>query len=67
VVVDENPKNCARCKNRENLEDLRKVKAIAGVSGALFVGKAIIGGAIGTAASWGTSRFLDYRFPPSKK
>jgi hypothetical protein len=37
------------------------------VSGALFVGKAIVGGAIGTAASWGTSRFLDSRFPPSKK
>jgi hypothetical protein len=37
------------------------------VGGALFVGKAIIGGAIGSAASWGTTRFLDSRFPPSKK
>ena len=33
------------------------------VGGAAFVGKAIAGGVIGTAASWGTSRFLDSRFP----
>jgi hypothetical protein len=37
------------------------------VGGALFVGKAIIGGAIGSAASWGTTRLLDSRFPPSNK
>jgi hypothetical protein len=33
------------------------------IGGAAFVGKAIIGGAIGTAASWGTTRFLDNKFP----
>jgi len=36
------------------------------VSGAMFVGKAIVGGAIGTAASWGTTRYLDNRFPSKK-
>ena len=36
------------------------------ISGAAFVGKAIIGGAIGTAASWGTTRFLDNKFPARK-
>jgi hypothetical protein len=34
--------------------------------GAIFVGKAIAGGVIGTAASWGTTRFLDNRFPQKK-
>jgi hypothetical protein len=37
------------------------------VGGALFVGKAIAGGLIGTAASWGASRFLDNRFPQRSK
>jgi len=36
------------------------------ISGASFVGKAIAGGVIGTAASWGTTRFLDNRFPARK-
>jgi hypothetical protein len=33
------------------------------IGGAAFVGKAIIGGALGTAASWGTTRYLDNHFP----
>lgn len=33
------------------------------IGGAIFIGKTIIGGALGTAASWGTSRYLDNRFP----
>jgi hypothetical protein len=33
------------------------------VGGAAFVGKAIAGGVIGTAASWATTRYLDNRFP----
>jgi len=36
------------------------------IGGAAFVGKAIAGGAIGAAASWGTTRFLDNRFPARK-
>ena len=36
------------------------------VGGAVFLGKAIAGAAIGTAASWGTTRFLDNRFPQRK-
>lgn len=36
------------------------------VGGAIFVGKAIAGGAIGAAASWGTTRILDNRFPSRK-
>ena len=36
------------------------------VGGAMFVGKAIVGGAIGAAASWGTTRILDNKFPPKK-
>jgi hypothetical protein len=36
------------------------------VSGAVFLGKAIVGGAIGSAASWGTTRYLDNRFPTRK-
>ena len=36
------------------------------IGGAAFVGKAIVGGAIGAAASWGTTRILDNRFPPRK-
>ena len=36
------------------------------IGGAVFVGKAIIGGALGTAASWGTTRYLDNRFPSRK-
>jgi hypothetical protein len=35
------------------------------IGGAIFVGKAIVGGAIGSAASWGTTRFLNSRFPSS--
>lgn len=33
------------------------------VGGAAFVGKAIAGGVIGSAASWATTRYLDNRFP----
>ena len=36
------------------------------VGGAVFVGKAVIGGAIGAAASWGATHFLDKRFPAKK-
>ena len=36
------------------------------VGGAVFVGKAIVGGAIGAAASWGATCFLDNRFPARK-
>jgi len=36
------------------------------VGGAVFVGKAIVGGAIGAAASWGATRILDNRFPAKK-
>ena len=36
------------------------------IGGAAFVGKAIAGGAIGAAASWGTTRILDNRFPARK-
>lgn len=36
------------------------------VGGAIFVGKAIVGGAIGAAASWGATRILDNRFPAKK-
>ncbi len=37
------------------------------VGGVVFVGKAVAGGIIGTVASWGTSRFLDNRFPQRSK
>ena len=33
------------------------------VTGAIFLGKAAVGGAVGAAASWGTTRLLDNRFP----
>ena len=36
------------------------------VGGAAFIGKAIVGGAVGTAASWATTRLLDNRFPAKK-
>jgi hypothetical protein len=36
------------------------------VGGAVFVGKALVGGAVGAAASWGTTRYLDNRFPAKK-
>ena len=36
------------------------------ISGAAVVGRAIAGGAIGAAASWGTTRILDNRFPAKK-
>jgi hypothetical protein len=36
------------------------------VGGAVFVGKAIIGGAVGGAASWGATRLLDNRFPAKR-
>jgi hypothetical protein len=32
------------------------------IGGAMFLGKAIVGGAV----SWGTERFLNNRFPPKK-
>ena len=36
------------------------------VGGAAFIGKAIVGGAVGTAASWATTRLLDNRFPAKR-
>ncbi len=33
------------------------------VAGAVFVGRAVAGGVIGGAASWGVNRVLDNRFP----
>jgi hypothetical protein len=36
------------------------------VGGAIFVGKAIIGGAAGAAGSWATTRILDNKFPEKK-
>ncbi len=33
------------------------------VAGAVFVGKAVAGGVIGGAATWGVNRVLDNRFP----
>lgn len=33
------------------------------VGGAVFVGKAIVGGAAGAAGSWAATRILDNRFP----
>ena len=33
------------------------------VGGAVFVGKAIVGGVIGGVASWGATRILNNRFP----
>lgn len=36
------------------------------VAGAAFVGKTIVGGVIGGAASWGVNRVLDNRFPAKK-
>jgi hypothetical protein len=36
------------------------------VGSALFLGKAIVGGVVGSAASWGTTRLLDNRFPSNK-
>lgn len=37
------------------------------IAGAVFVGKAVVGGVIGGAASWGANRILDNRFPSSRK
>ena len=36
------------------------------VAGVAFVGKTIVGGVIGGAASWGVNRVLDSRFPAKK-
>jgi hypothetical protein len=36
------------------------------VAGAVFVGRAVAGGVIGGAASWGANRILDNRFPTRK-
>lgn len=36
------------------------------VAGAAFVGKAVAGGVIGGAATWGVNRVLDNRFPAKK-
>jgi hypothetical protein len=36
------------------------------IAGAAFVGKTIVGGVIGGAASWGVNRVLDNRFPAKK-
>ena len=36
------------------------------VGGAVFVGKAIVGGAAGAAGSWVATRLLDNRFPAKK-
>jgi hypothetical protein len=36
------------------------------VAGAVFLGRAVAGGVIGGAASWGVNRVLDNRFPSRK-
>ena len=36
------------------------------VGGAVFVGKAIVGGAAGAAGSWVATRILDNRFPAKR-
>lgn len=36
------------------------------VGGALLVGRAVAGGVIGGATSWGVNRILDNRFPQRK-
>jgi hypothetical protein len=36
------------------------------VAGAVFVGKAVAGGVIGGATTWGVNRVLDNRFPARK-
>ena len=36
------------------------------VGGAIFVGKAIVGGAAGAAGSWATTRILDNKFPAKR-
>jgi len=36
------------------------------VGGAVFVGKAFVGGAAGAAGSWVTTRILDNKFPAKK-
>jgi len=36
------------------------------VAGAAFVGRALAGGVIGGAASWGVNRVLDNRYPAKK-
>ncbi len=36
------------------------------VAGAVFLGRAVAGGVIGGAASWGANRILDSRFPTRK-
>lgn len=36
------------------------------VGGAVFVGKALVGGAVGAVGSWGATRILDNRFPGKK-
>jgi hypothetical protein len=36
------------------------------VGGAIFVGKAIVGGAAGAAGSWAATRILDNKFPAKK-
>jgi hypothetical protein len=36
------------------------------VGGAIFFGKALVGGAIGAAASWGATNYLNNRFPAKK-
>lgn len=36
------------------------------VAGAVFLGRAAVGAAVGTAASWGTQRILDNTFPKKK-
>jgi hypothetical protein len=33
------------------------------VAGAIFIGRAVAGGIIGGAATWGVNRVLDNRFP----
>lgn len=37
------------------------------VAGAVFIGRAVAGGIIGGAATWGVNRVLDNRFPERKK
>jgi len=64
-VVTNSPDNFISFSSSPSLAPDAKVAPII-VGGAVFAGKAIIGGALGAAASWGTTRLLDNRFPSRK-
>ena len=36
------------------------------IGGAVFIGKAIVGGAAGAAGSWAATRILDNKFPAKR-